>query len=438
MASMLLDMLGNAAIASSCGVLLTLLIRKPLRAFFGPELAYFLWLLVPTSLVVLALPAPSAGLKTALPVSLSMPSVTGHVALLRMSSGLDWAAWLLGGWGIGALLFCSWLASQQRHFIATLGLLLRDAGGVFRAGSPTGSPVVVGIVRPKIVVPSDFDTRYTSEEQTLILAHERMHVRRGDLAVNALWALVRCVLWFNPLIHVAARLSRFDQELACDAAVLRNHPNSRKTYATAMLRAQLADDGLPLGCYWPSTHPLKERIMLLKQPPARSLRRVIGRLLVGTCVCLFGYGTWAVQSDNAVAGGSARVNFSDSEIRISSDSVQQFGDTVRYTGNVFIKIVGHDVPVIVNSHKASFGNGAVFEGVVKIDRKLNATSITAAKADVPEHGTSRGPALLEGHVQIEVDGRIFTTERAFMSLKGFRMDTAEVLQKASGGASPVQ
>jgi hypothetical protein len=36
---------------------------------------------------------------------------------------------------------------------------------------------------------------------------------------------------------------------------------------------------------------------------------------------------------------SARVNFTDSVIRISSDSTQQFGDTARYTGNVFIAIV---------------------------------------------------------------------------------------------------
>src|SRR5580693_2701886 len=105
MASTLLDVLENATVASSSGVLFTLLLRRLLRTFFGPGLAYFLWLLVPISLLVLALPSPSAGLKTAFPVPLLMPSVTGHVALVRMSSGLDWAAWLLGAWGIGAHLF---------------------------------------------------------------------------------------------------------------------------------------------------------------------------------------------------------------------------------------------------------------------------------------------------------------------------------------------
>src|ERR1700691_2875654 len=113
MTSEFLDIVENATVASSCGVLLTLLLRKPLRRFFGPSLAYFLWLLVPTSILVLLLPAPSAGLRKALPVPLSMPSLTGHVALVSVSTGLDWVAWLTGAWGIGALLFCSRLARQQ-------------------------------------------------------------------------------------------------------------------------------------------------------------------------------------------------------------------------------------------------------------------------------------------------------------------------------------
>lgn len=252
-----------------------------------------------------------------------MPALVGHVALVSMPSGLDWTTWLLCIWGVGALLFCLRLARQQRQFIASLGLPAGSDGGVLRATFPTGSPVVVGVVRPTIVVPSDFDTRYASEEQALILAHEWMHVRRGDLVMNALWALARCIFWFNPLIHAAARLSRFDQELACDAAVMRNHPNSHKSYASAMLRTQLVDDALPFGSYWPSSHPLKERIMLLKQPPARGLRCAIGQILIGSCVCMVGYATWAVQSDAASGGDEARVNFADSEIRISSDSVQE-------------------------------------------------------------------------------------------------------------------
>jgi beta-lactamase regulating signal transducer with metallopeptidase domain len=442
MTSELLDIVENATVASSCGVLLTLLLRKPLRRFFGPSLAYFLWLLVPTSLLVLLLPAPSAGVMAALPVPLSMPSLTGQVAWVSMSSGPNWATWLLCTWEIGALLFYARLARQQRRFIASLGLPAGSDGGVLRATFPTGSPVVVGLVRPTIVVPSDFDTRYASEEQALILAHEWMHVRRGDLVMNALWALARCIFWFNPLIHAAARLSRFDQELACDAAVMRNHPNSRKPYASAMLRTQLADDALPLGCYWPSNHPLKERIMLLKQPPARGLRRAIGQILIGSSVCMVAYATWAVQSDAASGGDGARVNFADSEIRISSDSVQKSGNTVRYTGNVVLEIVGRET-VRFRSDKASeLRDGEHRNGdMVVMSRDGDRVTIDdKPRGDAPVNDRASNGALLEGNVQIQVDGRIFTTERAVWSASAgaIKMDSVEVPRTTPSDAIPVR
>src|SRR5258705_297126 len=91
------------------------------------------------------------------------------------------------------------------------------------------------------------------------------HLPRHDSRVNAALALARCVNWFNPMLHLAAHLIRIDQELACDAAVVAALPGARKSYAQAMLKAQLAARPLPLGCYWPapSAHPLAQRIRLL-------------------------------------------------------------------------------------------------------------------------------------------------------------------------------
>jgi bla regulator protein blaR1 len=331
MTNELLHILANATIASSGGILLTLLFRKTLRAFFGPSVAYLLWLLPPTSLIVLMLPAPITSLTSILPdpFSLSMTSLASRVALVSPSTGpaLEWATWLVCAWGVGVLLLCASVVHQQRRFVAALGGLTRS-DGVFRATQLMGCPVVFGVMRPRIVVPSDFDTRYAPEEQALILAHERMHVRRGDLLVIALWTVARCIFWFNPLVHIAGWLLRFDQELACDAAVMRGHPRSRKPYASAMLRTQLLDDPLPLGCHWPSNHPLKERILLLNQPPARGLRRVIGQAFVGFCVLMIGYGTWAAQS------GAAQSSAASAADTITADSAPVLvpglsGDTAR-------------------------------------------------------------------------------------------------------------
>src|SRR5690606_182279 len=114
-------------------------------------------------------------------------------------------------------------------------------------------PALVGAWRARIVLPADFERRYDTLERELILAHERVHLARGDAWVNAFVALLRSLNWFNPLVHLAAAKFRLDQELACDAAVIARFPRARRRYADAMLKVQLAGQAwqelrLPVGC----------------------------------------------------------------------------------------------------------------------------------------------------------------------------------------------
>ncbi|HVY89038.1 MAG TPA: DUF6152 family protein, partial [Hyphomonadaceae bacterium] len=108
--------------------------------------------------------------------------------------------------------------------------------------------------------------------------------------------------WFNPLVHVAAYLMRIDQELACDAQVIERHPNARRTYAEALLKAEFGGTPPPLGCYWPpdAQHPLTERVAMLKQAAPGRARRLIG---VGGLVVLAagaGLAAWAAQPQRVV------------------------------------------------------------------------------------------------------------------------------------------
>ena len=62
MGASVIDALLGAAAASSAGILLAGLLRKPLRVAVGARAAYWLWLLVPASAVAALLPAPSHAL----------------------------------------------------------------------------------------------------------------------------------------------------------------------------------------------------------------------------------------------------------------------------------------------------------------------------------------------------------------------------------------
>jgi bla regulator protein blaR1 len=106
---------------------------------------------------------------------------------------------------------------------------------------------------------------------------------------------LRCVFWFNPLVHVAAHLHRLDQEFACDAMVMARHPSERRRYGEAMLKAQLAGVPLPVGCHWSNHHPLKERIAMLKQPLPSRARRVVASAFVVLSVAASMMAAWAAQ-----------------------------------------------------------------------------------------------------------------------------------------------
>jgi hypothetical protein len=191
------------------------------------------------------------------------------------------------------MLLAQWY--EQRRFMRSLGTLAPLDAQLLRAQSNAGCPALIGVWRPRIVLPADFETRYDAAERALILAHEHLHRVRGDAQTNALVAALRCVYWFNPLVHFAVKRFRFDQELACDAGVIARFPQARAAYAAAMLKTQLADFGLPAGCHWQSTHSLTERIAMLKRPLPGRVRAVCGLVLATLLTGAGGYAAWAAQ-----------------------------------------------------------------------------------------------------------------------------------------------
>jgi len=317
-------------LAIGAAIALVSLLRRPLRARFGAPIAYAVWFLVPIAGIAslfpprVAAPVPLAHIAPVhvpiapvhVPVApvlapvasahvlVAPVSVTGYIAhsALRVTEQLtgqsalvlsappqapayampDTALPLFAAWALGALLMVLYLTRLQLRFHAAVRL--GEAG-----------PAVLGFLRPRIVTPDGFQERFTPQEQAAILAHERVHLARQDARTNALTALLRCLCWFNPLIHLGARWLRIDQEFACDATAVTG-AISRRTYAKALLKSQMVVTALPLGCNWPgSQHPLIERIALLKRKPPGTVRRFVGASLVVLAATSAGLGAWAAQ-----------------------------------------------------------------------------------------------------------------------------------------------
>jgi bla regulator protein BlaR1 len=300
MASELYVWLVESTLATSAAIITVLLLRRPVRAAFGAGAAYAAWGLVPAVLLASLLPAAVEPMAPRV-VTFVAAGVAGLPTVMAAPE-FDYRAWLVPLWALGLLGMGASLVRQQRRFLRELGPLRRRADGLLESGSVAGLPAVIGW-RSRVVLPRDFDQRYDSHERQLVLCHEDVHRRRGDLHASALVAALRCLFWFNPLVHLGAGRFRHDQELACDAAVLRRHPQSRRAYGDALLKAQLADRPLPLGCHWFGSHPLKERITMLKRPLPHRLRGFAGLILVALLSLAAGWTVWAAQPAALPADG---------------------------------------------------------------------------------------------------------------------------------------
>ena len=96
------------------------------------------------------------------------------------------------------------------------------------------TPVVFGLIRPRIVLPRGFDWEDTAAQH--ILLHERVHISRWDNLVKIAAIAAVCVHWFNPLVWICFRLCSDDMEASCDERVLKVlGEESRKDYARSLL-----------------------------------------------------------------------------------------------------------------------------------------------------------------------------------------------------------
>ncbi|RMB08665.1 M56 family metallopeptidase [Eilatimonas milleporae] len=293
-----LNLMLRATLSASAAILLVLALRGTLRHLFGARIAYAFWMIVPAAFLAAFLPArrifttvtapaPASELKViepVLPQGIDMAAQGGEAAA-SLSRALPFellASQVAVLWAVGFLVSVGVLLYRQRRFLRRHGLH-RLGPGLHISGSDTVGPFVVGLLKNRVVLPANFTRYYNGLERHLIIQHEYQHIRSKDMTVLALAALMRCINWFNPLFYTAFHFLKVDQELACDEGVMRKYGRHRRTYAEAMLKAQLASQMGPLACAWPPKGAviLKQRIARLDKavPPVHRWR-----LGAGVCV----------------------------------------------------------------------------------------------------------------------------------------------------------
>ncbi len=127
-----------------------------------------------------------------------------------------------------------------------------------------------------------------------VLEHELTHYRHWDHVWSVLRSLCLVLHWYNPLVWIAAKVSRADAELACDeGALARLGENQRGDYGRTLIgltcSAPISDLLLTATTMTGSAGSIRERIKLLMARPRNTLLTLTAVILMITLVvgCTF-------------------------------------------------------------------------------------------------------------------------------------------------------
>ena len=131
------------------------------------------------------------------------------------------------------------------------------------------TPVVIGHLKPVLLLPAGLVSGLPADEVEALLAHELAHVLRRDYLVNVLQSLVDILFFFHPGMRWISAAVRQEREHCCDDFAVELCGDAR-SYAVALARLQVAWSGIPgpaLAAAGPA-HKLLRRIARLLGKPS--------------------------------------------------------------------------------------------------------------------------------------------------------------------------
>ena len=212
-------------------------------------------------------PEPNSNNEASLGLASVEPVVTSPAAVDRRAwilSALEPALpWMVAAWLIGLVVLSvrmiGGVARTRRivregtapasDAVRLLVTRISENLGVTRAVRALEStrltvPVVVGWVRPVIVLPLSLVSGLTPSQLEMLLAHEIAHIRRYDYLANLLQTVVETLLFFHPAAWWLSERIREERENCCDDIAVLASGGDRKNYTAALLALEESrDDG---------------------------------------------------------------------------------------------------------------------------------------------------------------------------------------------------
>ena len=146
------------------------------------------------------------------------------------------------------------------------------------------SPFILGLVRPRIFLPSTME----KTDADYVVAHEQAHLRRLDHLWKPLGFVLLAIHWFNPLMWAAYILLCRDIELACDEKVIKKlGADIKKDYSNALINCSVPRKMITACPLAFGEVGVKQRIksVLSYKKPAFWVVLIAVILLIATAIC---------------------------------------------------------------------------------------------------------------------------------------------------------
>ena len=208
---------------------------------------------------------------------------------------------------------------------------LVTAGVRLGLSTEINSPVLLGVRRPMILLPTDIAEWTSADERQAMIRHELAHVERRDHWINILPTLLNVIFFFHPLVRYACRQLCLERELACDDRVV-SLGVIAETYAESILKVaerSFTPGGAHQLALFSAKHILERRIeMIMNKDRVRVIARQWKYLIAP-------FGLIALVAWLLIPAGSAKPGLAQPQANTTDgklELVKSLGDNKAYDG----------------------------------------------------------------------------------------------------------
>lgn len=249
----------ESSLAMSAIALVYMAITPLLSKKFTAKGLYYAWLVIVVGLIIPFRFHPQASainINTLIPGLKTASGSFGEQAVSAAtvtSPVIPWSVLAGSLWLVGAIVFIAYHAVRHRRFLrmvkrwsdeitapqvlSTLQDVRTKLGIRRQIGLKVcpgiSSPMLMGFARPVILLPA---VNLPADELELILQHELVHFKRGDIWYKTIVFLATALHWFNPFVYMMAREISVQCEISCDEEVVKNTDrNGRQRYVETII-----------------------------------------------------------------------------------------------------------------------------------------------------------------------------------------------------------